>query len=94
MREDVRVKEEWLNPGRGERCGCSEPNIKLRSTDERRLTGVLISTLRNQRNRADVVTAIRVSVNASVQSRRDADEKCPGKRCKENARNKDTRASL
>ena len=94
VREDVRIKEEWLNPGRGERCGCSEANIKLRGTDEWRLTRMLITTRRNQRDRADVVTAIRVTVNASVQSRRDADEKCPGKRCKQNARNKNTRASL
>jgi hypothetical protein len=33
-------------------------------------------------------------MNASVQSRRHADEKCPGKRCKQNARNKNTPASL
>ena len=94
MREDVRVKEEWLNPGRGERCGFSEANIELRGTDEWRLTRILITTRRNQRDRADVVTAIRVTVNASVQLQRDADEKCPGKRCKKNARNKNTRASL
>jgi ribosomal protein S13 len=94
VREDVRVKEEWLNPGRGERCGCSEANIKLRGTDERRLTGVLISTRRNERYRADVVSLICIRVYAGMQSRRDADEKCPGKRCKQNARNKNTRASL
>ena len=94
MREDVRVKEEWLNPGRGERCGCGEPNIKLRSTDERRLTRMLITTRRNERYRADVVSLICIRVDAGMQSRRDADEKCPGKRCKKNARNKNTRASL
>ena len=90
VREDVRVKEEWLNPGRGERCGCSEPNIKLRSTDERRLTCLLITAGRDERDRADVVTAIRVSVNARMQLRRDADEKCPGKRRKQNGCNKST----
>ena len=58
------------------------------------LCPVLITTRRDQRDRADVVTAIRVIVNARMQSRRDADEKCPGKRCKQNGRNKCTRASL
>ena len=94
MREDVRVKEEWLNPGRGERCGCSEANIELRGTDEWRLTRMLITTRHNERYRADVVSLICIRVDAGMQSRRDADEKCPGKRCKQNARNKNTRASL
>ena len=55
---------------------------------------VLITTGRDQRDRANVVTAIRVTVNASVQLRRDADEKCPGERCKQTGRNKNTRTSL
>jgi hypothetical protein len=94
VREDVRVKEEWLNPDRGERCGCSEANIELRGTDEWRLTRMLITTRRNERYRADVVSLICIRVDAGMQSRRDADEKCAGKRCKQNARNKNTRASL
>ena len=94
MREDVRVKEEWLNPGGHQLRACCEANIKLWRANNRRLSAVLITTRRDQRDRADVVTAIRVTVNASVQSRRDADEKCPGERCKQNARNKNTRASL
>ena len=94
VRKDVRVKEDWLNPGGRQLRGCREANIKLWRANNRRLSRVLITTGRDQRDRADVVTTIRVTVNASVQSRRDADEKCPGKRCKQNARNKDTRASL
>lgn len=94
MRKDVRAKEEWLNPGRRQLRVCREANIKLWWANNRRLGPVLITTRRDQRDRADVVTAIRVTVNASVQSRRDADEKCPGKRCKQDGRNKDTRASL
>jgi hypothetical protein len=43
VREDVRAKEEWLNPGRSERCGCGETNMKLRGTDEWRLTRMLIT---------------------------------------------------
>lgn len=94
VREEVRVKEEWLNPGGRQLRACREANIKLWRANNRRLSAVLITARRNQRDRAHVITAIRVSVNASVQSRRDADEKCPGKRCKQNARNKNTRASL
>ena len=94
VREDVRVKEEWLNPGRRQLRACREANIKLWWANNRRLGPVLITTGRDQRDRADVVTTIRVTVNASVQSWRDADEKCPGKRRKQDARNKNTRASL
>jgi hypothetical protein len=87
VREDVRVKEEWLNPGGGERCDSREAKVKLRRTDDWRVTCMLIAAGRNQRGRTDVVNAIRVTVNASVQSRRDADEKCPGKCCKQDGRN-------
>jgi hypothetical protein len=94
VRKDVRTKEERFDPGRCERCGCSEANIKLRGTDEWRLTRMLIATRRDQRNRANVVSAVRVIVNVSVQSRRDADEKCPGKRGKQKGRNENTHAGL
>ena len=94
VREDVRAKEKWLNPGGRQLCGCSEANIKLRGTDEWRLTRMLITTRRNERYRADVVSLICIRVDAGMQSRRDADEKCPGKRCKQNGRNKSTCAIL
>ena len=93
MREDVRAKEEWLNPCGRQLRARREANIKLWRANNR-LSPVLITTRRDQRDRADVVTTIRVTVNASVQSRRDADEKCPGERCKEYGRNKNLRASL
>ena len=92
MREDVRAKEEWLNPCGRQLRACGKANIKLWRANNRRLGPVLITTRRDQRDRADVVTTIRVTVNASMQLRRDANEKCPGKRCKENGRNKNTRA--
>jgi hypothetical protein len=44
VREDVRVKEEWLNPGGRQLRGCSKANIQLRGTDDWRLTRVLITT--------------------------------------------------
>src|SRR5215475_1250196 len=43
VREDVRVKEEWPNPGRGEQCDRGEANVKLRGADERRLTCMLVA---------------------------------------------------
>ena len=94
VRKDVRVKEERLNPRGRQLRGCREANIKLRRANNRRLRPVLITTRRNQRDRAHVVTAIRVTVNASVQLRRDANEKCPGKRREENGRDNNTRAIL
>ena len=94
VREDVRVKEEWLNPGGRQLGACREANIKLWRANNRRLSPVLITTRRDQRNCADVVTTIRVTVDAFVQSRRDADEKCPGKRREENGCDNNTRAIL
>ena len=94
MLEDVRVKKRRLNPAWSQLRNFGEVNIKLWRANDRRLSPVLITTRRDQRDRANVVSAICVSVNARMQLRRDADEKCPGKRCKENARNKNTRASL
>ena len=94
VRKDVRAKEEWLNPCGRQLRARREANIKLWRANNGRLSPVLITTGRDQRDRADVVTTIRVTVNASVQSWRDADEKCPGKRRKQDARNKNTRASL
>ena len=61
VREDVRVKEEWLNPGGRQLRACREANIKLWRANNRRLSPVLITTRRDQRDRADVVTAICVT---------------------------------
>ena len=94
MCEDVRAKEDWLNPGGSQLRVYREANIELWRANEGRLSPMLIGTRRNQRNRAQVIDAIRVSMNASVQSRRDANEKCPGKRCKQNGRNKNPCAIL
>ena len=94
MREDVRAKEDWLNPCGRQLRACREANTKVWRANNRRLGPVLITTGRDQRDRAHVVTTIRVTVNASVQTRRDADEKCPRKRREQNGRNKNTRASL
>ena len=67
--EDVRVKEERPDPGGRQLCACREANIELWRANNRRLSPVLETTRRDQRDRTDVVNAIRVTVNASVQSR-------------------------
>ena len=69
VRKDVRAKEEWLNPRGRQVRACREANIKLWWANNWRLSAVLITTRRDQRDRAHVVAAIRVTVNASVQSR-------------------------
>ena len=94
MRENVRVKEEWLNP-RGRQLGAGrEADIKSRRANNWRVRRVLITTRCDQRDRAHVITAIRVAVNTAVQLRRKADEERPGKSRKQNARNNNTPATL
>ena len=66
MREDVRFKEERLNPRGVERSDFRELNVELRRTDQWRLRGMIITASRNQRNRASVIAAVRISVNARV----------------------------
>ena len=55
---------------------------------------MLITTRCYQRDRANVVSAMCIRVNPRMQLRRGDDEKCPGKRCKQNGGNENTRASL
>ena len=66
MREDVRIQKERLDPGWGTRCDCSAAEIKLRRTDDRRLRCMLTAARGDQGNRTDVLTAIRVGVNARM----------------------------
>ena len=44
MREDVRVKEEWLDPGGSERRLSREPSFENRRTEQRRLSGMLVAS--------------------------------------------------
>ena len=66
MRKDVRTEKDRLDPGGRQRRAFRKSNIKLRRADQWRLTRVLITACRDQRNRADVVTAIRVTVDARM----------------------------
>ena len=94
VREDVRVKEEWLNPGGRELLACREANIKLWRANNRRLSAVLITTRRDQRDPANVLSPIRIHVNSRMQLRRDATEERPAKRCENNARDESTCAAV
>ena len=94
VREDVRAKEEWLNPRGRQLRACRKANIKLRRANNRRLSPVLIATGRHQGNRANVVSAISISVDARVQLGRYADQKRPRKRRKENGCDNNPRAIL
>lgn len=66
VREDVRVKEERLNPRRGERRRFKKANLELGTPDKRRLTCLLVAARGNQCNRADMIGSIRVIVNVFV----------------------------
>ena len=66
VRENVRVKEEWLNPRGRQFCARREADIKSRRTNDWRVRRVLITTGCDQRDRAYVITAIRVAVNTAV----------------------------
>jgi hypothetical protein len=66
VREDVRVKEEWLNPGGRQLRACREANIKLWRANNRRLSPVLITTRRDQSDPANVVSTVCVRVDASM----------------------------
>ena len=94
MRENVRAKEKWFNPGGRKRHDCREPNLELRGTDKRQLSRMLVIARRDQRNRANVVGAIRIGVNPRVQLRRSASDKCPGEGCENNGRYKNAQAIL
>lgn len=66
VRENMRAKKKRLHPGRAERRYLRELNAGLRRFDERRMRSVMIAAIRNQRNSARVIAAIRISVNARV----------------------------
>ena len=66
MREQMRIEEERLDPGRAERRDLRELNAGLRRPDEGRMRSVIVVASRDQCNGASVIAAVRVSVNARV----------------------------
>jgi hypothetical protein len=66
VREDVRLEEERLNPSRAERRNSSKLRNEVRRANEQGRRGVIIAASRNQCNRASVIRAIPISVDARV----------------------------
>jgi hypothetical protein len=66
VRENVRLEDERLNPGGVERGNSSKSRNEVRRADKRGLRSVIIAASRNQYNRASVIRAIPISVDARV----------------------------
>jgi hypothetical protein len=79
VREEVRPKKERPDPRRGQRRNPRKAGCELRSGNERGLRSMFIATSGNQCDCTTVLRAIRVSVNARVQLRRNAQRERPEK---------------
>ena len=79
MREQMRIEEERLDPGRAERRDLRELNAGLRRPDEGRMRSVIIGASRNQCNGASVIPAVRIRVDALMQLRRNTQHERPEK---------------
>ena len=66
MREDVRAKEERLNPSRAQRWDSSKLRDEVRYAYERGLRSMIIAATGDEGNRARVLGAICVNVNPRV----------------------------
>ena len=88
MLENACAKKRRLDPLRSQRRNFGKMNGWQLCTDQWRLRGMIITASRNQRNRASVIAAVRISVNARVQLRRNTQEQRPEKRCGDEGRNK------
>jgi hypothetical protein len=66
VRENVRAKEEWLNPSRAQGWDSSKLRDAVRYAYERGLRSMLIAAIGDEGNRARVLGAIRVNVNPRV----------------------------
>jgi hypothetical protein len=93
VRENVRMQEERLNPDRAERWNSSKLRSKVRCADERGLRSVIIASSHDQCNRARVIRAIAIGVNACVQLRRNTQEQRPEKRSTNGCRDKNVAAN-
>ena len=70
MREDVREEEDRLNPSRVQHCEIREFNGRIEWCNERRWRAVMIIARCDERDRAFMLTLVRVRMNALVQLRR------------------------
>ena len=64
--ENACAKKRRLDPLRSQRRNFGKMNGWQLCTDQWRLRGMIITASRNQRNRASVIAAVRISVNARV----------------------------
>ena len=62
----MRAKKERLHPRRTERRDLRVLNAEFRRPDEGRMRSVIVVASRDQRNRASVIAAVRVNMNARV----------------------------
>ena len=69
VREDVRLEKKRLNPDRAQRWNCPKLSKVIGRTDQRGLCSMIIAAVRNQCNRASVIRAIPIRVDALVQLR-------------------------
>ena len=79
MREDVRVEEEWLNPGGGQSRDPAKLANEIRRADQRRLRSVIVAAGRDHGNGTTVLGAVRIGVDALVQVRRCTERERPEK---------------
>ena len=94
MLEDACAKKRRLNPAWGQRRNFGKLNGRGRCADKWYMSNVLVTPRRDQRNHTNVFAAIRIRVNARVQLRRDATEKCPRERCENDSRDESACAAM
>src|SRR5205814_10551442 len=94
MLEDACAKKRRLNPAWGQRRNFEKLNGRGRCADKWCRSSMIVTARCDHGHRAIVVGTIGVRMHALVQLRRVADDKSPGERCKQNARKKNTCATL
>jgi hypothetical protein len=80
--EDMRVEEEWADPGGRQRRDTGKCTNEIRRADEWELRGMIIVAGRNQCDCATVIGLIRIWMNTLVQFRGSTQQQRPQKRCK------------
>jgi hypothetical protein len=84
MLEDARAKKRRLNPARGQRRNFGKLNGRHRSTNQGRMSSMVVAARGDHRYRAIVFDAARILVEALMQLRGGTQRERP-KECRENA---------
>ncbi|HEY4256632.1 MAG TPA: hypothetical protein VGM66_05415, partial [Candidatus Udaeobacter sp.] len=66
VRKDVRVEEEWLNPGGRQLRDAAKLGKEIRRADQRRLRSVIVAAGRDHRNGTAVLGTVRIRVDPLV----------------------------